>query len=138
MFRCTKPIAFLTPEDFILISVRVTIQVTRFLLFFFDDAVVMILSITLECFQQYFFCMLLWMRFTEKGGRRSVIFGFAIFSSRKVNIRVKTANTLRALLSVNFQCFSYHITLTGRFRRLGRCFIDWATAVVSEGDTCQF
>ena len=26
---------------------------------------------------------------------------------------------------------------TGRFRRLGRCFIDWATAVVGEGDTCQ-
>ena len=26
---------------------------------------------------------------------------------------------------------------TGRFRRLGRCFIDWATAVVGEGDACQ-
>ena len=26
---------------------------------------------------------------------------------------------------------------TGEFPRLGRCFIDWATAVVSEGDTCQ-
>ena len=24
-----------------------------------------------------------------------------------------------------------------RFRRLGRCFIDWASAVVGEGDTCQ-
>ena len=27
--------------------------------------------------------------------------------------------------------------VTGEFRRLGRCFIDWATAVVSEVDTCQ-
>ena len=26
---------------------------------------------------------------------------------------------------------------SGRFRRLGRCFIDWATAVVGEGDPCQ-
>ena len=26
---------------------------------------------------------------------------------------------------------------TGRFRTLGRCFIDWATAVIGEGDTCQ-
>ena len=116
MFRCTKAIAFLRTEDFILISVFVT-YVTRFILFFFDDAVVMILSITLECFQQYFFCMFLWMRFSGKGERRSVIFGFAIFSSRKVNIRVKTVNTLRALLSVNFQCFSHHITLISTFHR---------------------
>ena len=26
---------------------------------------------------------------------------------------------------------------TGEFHRLGRCFVDWATAVVGEGDTCQ-
>ena len=26
---------------------------------------------------------------------------------------------------------------TGRFRRLGQCFIDWATAAVGEGDTSQ-
>ena len=27
--------------------------------------------------------------------------------------------------------------ITGRFRKLGRCFIDWATAVVGKGDTSQ-
>ena len=26
---------------------------------------------------------------------------------------------------------------TGRFRRLGQCFLDWATAVVDQGDTFQ-
>ena len=29
------------------------------------------------------------------------------------------------------------IPITGRFRRLGQCFLDWATAVVGEGDACQ-
>ena len=26
---------------------------------------------------------------------------------------------------------------TGKFTRLGRCFLDWATAVAGEGDTRQ-
>ena len=30
-----------------------------------------------------------------------------------------------------------HGVRTGRFHRLGRCFTDWATAVVGEGYTCQ-
>ena len=44
-----------------------------------------------------------------------------------------TSHTHRHPASVTFSLRGS----TGEFRRLGRCFIDWATAVVSEVHTCQ-
>ena len=33
--------------------------------------------------------------------------------------------------------FKYQTFCIGKLTRLGRCFLDWATAVAGEGDTCQ-
>ena len=59
---------------------------------------------------------------TEKKVRPFPYFLHNVFLQSKVGI-----------FSLPFSSKAY----TGRFRRLGRCFIDWASAVVGECDTCQ-
>ena len=51
----------------------------------------------------------------------------------------KTYSNIIELLKKSLELFMKlaWITSTGRFTRLGRCFLDWATAVAGEGDTRQ-
>ena len=54
-------------------------------------------------------------------------------------LKASAAKRLKAIFCADtaFSSTSNLVFITGRFHRLGRCFIDWATAVVGEGDTCQ-